>query len=104
MKVITYLQTIELGNEDRFYFNYDRASVRFQGPENEIALYFHAPQGAMNFLTEIMEAIHNDQEEIDLSHMIAIPNYGFMGAIEQEIRERIANYQPEEDDDNEEDK
>ena len=104
MKVITYLQTIDLGNDDRFYFNYDRASVRLQGPENDITLYFHVPQGAMNFLAEIMEAVHNSAEVIDLSHMIAIPNYGYMGAIVEEIRDRIATYQPEEDDEHEKDK
>lgn len=104
MKVITYLQTIDLGNDDRFYFNYDRASVRFQGPQNDITLYFHVPQGAMNFLAEIMEAVHNSAEEIDLSHMIAIPSYGYMGAVVEDIRNRRANHQNEEDDDHEEDK
>ncbi|MBQ7899568.1 MAG: hypothetical protein IJ307_06900 [Bacteroidales bacterium] len=104
MKVITYLQTINLGEDDRFYFNYDRASVRFQGPDNDITLYFHVPQGAMNFISEIMEAIHNGAEMIDLSHMIAIPNYGFMGAILCEIKQRITDYQHEEEDENEDDK
>ena len=100
MKVITYLQTINLEEEDRFHFNYDQASVQFQGPANDTTLYFDASQGAMNFITEIMEAIHNGAEMVDLSHMIAIPNYGIIGTIESEIKQRITDYLHEEEDEN----
>lgn len=104
MKVITYLTTIDLGEEDRFHFCYDRGSVRFLGPNNDITLYFQLPQSAMNFITEIVEAIYNGVEIVDLSYMIAIPNFGTMGTIEYEVRQRITSHKQEKDEDNEEDK
>lgn len=99
MKIITNCETIDLSEYDRMEFCFEKATVRFSMPDFCHALFFNTPREAKEFISEIIEGYYNRMNEIDLSHIMTVPDYISLRTLEYEIESRLTNHKFSEDED-----
>ena len=68
MRIITQGKTINLDSFGLMGYNFDKAMVYFGLGVTEEEFYFSSRENAMSFMDELIAAIANKREEIDMTH------------------------------------
>lgn len=89
MIVITNCEIIDLDRFEHMHCDPDKAMVEFQSPKESRRLYFQCARNAKEFVLEIIEAIYNRQNIIDLSHFPAVPDRLHIANVTSEIQTRL---------------
>ena len=97
MKIITYCKTLELDECQEINFHYGEAMVSFFIGGFVEQFYFMHPDMALKFLHELIESIYCSSPVTDLSHITTIPRTINVIPLKEEIRKRIDNHIPSDD-------
>ena len=68
MKVLTEVKTIDLYSYGLIGYDFDRAMVYFDIGDPKVEMYFESRKKAMSFMDELIAALANKAEEVDLIH------------------------------------
>mgnify|MGYP006945388816 CR=1 FL=1 len=68
MKVLTEGKTIDLDSYGLIGYDFDRAMVYFDIGNPKVAMYFESNKKAMSFMDELIAALANKADEVDLTH------------------------------------
>ena len=68
MKVLTEGKTIDLDSYGLIGYDFDRAMVYFDIGNPKVEMYFESRKKAMSFMDELIAALANKAEEVDLIH------------------------------------
>lgn len=97
MIIKTYCMDICLEDYEFIDFDYDKSMLEFTDGAG-LCLYFRHQRFAMDFYSELIEAIHENSEEIDLSHYPVIYSSLPLVYAKDVISERIRNHKSDEND------
>ena len=97
MLIKTYCKNIDLNQYGRIIFDANKIMIGFVCGIEQDEIYFLSRKTAMEFFMEIVEAMYNSRNELDLSHYIVTYNSLDIAQAEKEIYNRIINYSPNED-------
>ena len=68
MKVLTEGKTIDLDSYGLIGYDFDRAMVYFDIGDPKVEMYFESNKKAMSFMDELIAALANKADEVDLIH------------------------------------
>lgn len=98
MIIRTYCQDICLEDHESIEFEFEKSMIAFTEGEISQELYFGSHDMAMQFYFELMEAIHERREEIDLSYYMTVYSSLHISSVQEVISERIKNFRLDEND------
>ena len=99
MKIVTYCKTLDLEECQEIGFDYDKAMIQFFLGGFVEEFYFRSAETALQFMHELIEAIYSGSPLADLSYITAIPGTLYVVPFRNEVKERIKNYNPPDDED-----
>lgn len=91
MIIKTYCQDICLEDYEFIDFDFDKSMIAFIESDVSQELFFGSQNIAMQFYFELIEAIHENREEIDLSHYMTAYSSLYLSSAQELIAERIKN-------------
>ena len=97
MKIITYCKTLELDECQEINFHYEESMVSFFIGGFVELFYFMSPEMALRFMHEIIECIYSQIPIADVSHITAIPETINVIPLKEEVRKRLDNHIPSDD-------
>lgn len=100
MKIVTYCKTLDLEECQEIGFDYDKAMIRFFLGGFVEELYFRTTDTALQFMHELIECIYCGSPVADLSYITAIPGTLYVIPFKDEVKERIRNSNPSDNEDN----
>ena len=68
MKVLTEGKTIDLDSYGLIGYDFYRAMVYFDIGNTKVEMYFESNKKAMSFMDELIAALANKADEVDLTH------------------------------------
>ena len=92
MIIKTYCKDICLEDYEFIDFEFEKSMVAFSEGDVSEELYFENQNMAMQFYFELIEAIHENREDIDLSHYMTAYSSLFIISAQELISERIKNF------------
>ena len=92
MIIRTYCKDICLEDYEFIDFEFEKSMVAFSEGDVSEELYFENQNMAMQFYFELIEAIHENREDIDLSHYMTAYSSLFIISAQELISERIKNF------------
>lgn len=98
MIIRTYCKDICLEDYEFIDFEFEKSMVAFSEGDVSEELYFENQNMAMQFYFELIEAIHENREDIDLSHYMTAYSSLFIISAQELISERIKNFKSYEND------
>ena len=98
MIIRTYCKDICLEDYEFIDFEFEKSMVAFSEGDVGEELYFENQNMAMQFYFELIEAIHENREDIDLSHYMTAYSSLFIISAQELISERIKNFKSYEND------
>ena len=98
MIIRTYCKDICLEDYEFIDFEFGKSMVAFSEGDVSEELYFENQNMAMQFYFELIEAIHENREDIDLSHYMTAYSSLFIISAQELISERIKNFKSDEND------
>jgi hypothetical protein len=98
MIIRTYCKDICLEDYEFIDFEFENSMIAFIEGDVSEELYFGNRNMAMQFYFELIEAIHENREEIDLSHYMTAYSSLFIISAQELISERIKNFKSDEND------
>jgi hypothetical protein len=98
MIIRTYCKDICLEDYEFIDFEFEKSMVAFSEGDVSEELYFENQNMAMQFYFELIEAIHENREDIDLSHYLTAYSSLFIISAQELISERIKNFKSDEND------
>ena len=98
MIIRTYCKDICLEDYEFIDFEFEKSMVAFSEGDVGEELYFENQNMAMQFYFELIEAIHENREDIDLSHYMTAYSSLFIISAQELISERIKNFKSDEND------
>ena len=98
MIIKTYCKDICLEDYEFIDFEFEKSMVAFSEGDVSEELYFENQNMAMQFYFELIEAIHENRDEIDLSHYMSAYASLFIISAQELISERIKNFKSDEND------
>lgn len=98
MIIRTYCKDICLEDYEFIDFEFEKSMVAFSEGDVSEELYFENQNMAMQFYFELIEAIHENREDIDLSHYMTAYSSLFIISAQELITERIKNFKSDEND------
>jgi hypothetical protein len=96
MIIRTYCKDICLEDYEFIDFEFEKSMVAFSEGDVSEELYFENQNMAMQFYFELIEAIHENREDIDLSHYLTAYSSLFIISAQELISERIKNFKSDE--------
>jgi len=98
MIIRTYCKDICLEDYEFIDFEFEKSMVAFSEGDVSEELYFENQNMAMQFYFELIEAIHENREDIDLSHYMTAYSSLFIISAQELISKRIKNFKSDEND------
>ena len=98
MIIRTYCKDICLEDYEFIDFEFEKSMVAFSEGDVSEELYFENQNMAMQFYFELIEAVHENREDIDLSHYMTAYSSLFIISAQELISERIKNFKSDEND------
>ena len=97
MQVLTEGKTIDLDSYGIIGYDFDRAMVYFDIGAPKVEMYFDSRKKAMSFMDELIAALANKADEVDLIHYSIYFGQVFIAELKEYYRNEDAKHDYYED-------